>query len=89
VSLPIEEASAKIRSGPPQGAAEEYAPECWAGVLPLQLTAGLPQRDPRLRGAAPTPVLRARLSGPQPHLKARSGERRRRRRCAPPGAPLT
>ena len=57
VSVPIEEASAKIRSGPPQDAAEDYALNCWAGVLPLRLAAGAPQPDPRLRATVPAPVL--------------------------------
>jgi hypothetical protein len=60
LSVPIEEASAKIRSGPPQDAEEDYALECWAGVLPLQLSRGAPQPDPRLRAAVPAPVLPAR-----------------------------
>src|SRR5215831_16644074 len=33
--LPIEEASAKIRTGPPIDDEEDYALPCWAGVLPL------------------------------------------------------
>jgi hypothetical protein len=60
LSVPIEEASAKIRSGPPQDAEEDYALDCWAGVLPLQLSRGAPQPDPRLRAAVPAPVLPAR-----------------------------
>jgi nitroimidazol reductase NimA-like FMN-containing flavoprotein (pyridoxamine 5'-phosphate oxidase superfamily) len=57
--VPIEEASAKIRTGPPQ----DDALGCWAGVVPLQLTPGTPQPDPRLRARAPPPVLGARGSG--------------------------
>ena len=53
--VPIEEASAKIRTGPPQDDAEDYALGCWAGVVPLQLTPGTPQPDPRLREPAPAP----------------------------------
>ena len=48
LSLPIEEASAKIRTGPPLDAEEDYALPCWAGVLPLKLTALAPLPDPRL-----------------------------------------
>jgi uncharacterized protein len=36
--LPIAEASAKIRTGPPVDDEEDYALPVWAGVLPLQLT---------------------------------------------------
>ncbi len=46
--LPIEEASAKIRSGPPLDDEQDYDLPCWAGVLPLQLMALPPQPDPRL-----------------------------------------
>jgi len=48
LSLPITEASAKVRSGPPLDAEEDYALDCWAGVLPLRLTAQAPVADPRL-----------------------------------------
>ena len=52
--LPIAEASAKIRSGPPHDDEEDYARGCWAGVLPLRLTALPPEPDPRLPpGIAP------------------------------------
>jgi nitroimidazol reductase NimA-like FMN-containing flavoprotein (pyridoxamine 5'-phosphate oxidase superfamily) len=46
--LPIEEASAKVRTGPPHDDEEDYALECWAGVLPLRLTPGAPEPDPRM-----------------------------------------
>src|SRR6266852_5487201 len=35
LELPIAEASAKIRTGPPKDDAEDYALPIWAGVLPL------------------------------------------------------
>ena len=46
--LPIEEASAKIRSGPPLDDEEDYALPIWAGIVPLKLVAGEPINDPRL-----------------------------------------
>jgi uncharacterized protein len=46
--LPIEEASAKVRTGPPLDDEEDYALDCWAGVLPLRLTPGTPVPDPRM-----------------------------------------
>ena len=55
LSLPIEEASAKIRSGPPHDDEEDYALGCWAGVLPLKLTALAPEPDPRLPVGVPVP----------------------------------
>jgi uncharacterized protein len=47
LSLPIEEASAKIRTGGPIDDEEDYAMPIWAGVLPLRMTAGEPITDPR------------------------------------------
>ena len=47
--LPIEEASAKVRTGPPVDDEVDYALPCWAGVLPMRLQVGEPIADPRLR----------------------------------------
>jgi hypothetical protein len=46
--LPLEEASAKVRTGPPVDDEEDYALDVWAGVLPLRLQALEPEPDPRL-----------------------------------------
>jgi nitroimidazol reductase NimA-like FMN-containing flavoprotein (pyridoxamine 5'-phosphate oxidase superfamily) len=48
LSMPIVEASAKIRTGPPLDDEEDYALPMWAGVVPLRLEAGEPVNDPRL-----------------------------------------
>ena len=48
LSLPLDEASAKVRTGPPLDDEEDYALPVWAGVLPLRLVAGAPVSDPRL-----------------------------------------
>jgi len=48
LSLPLVEASAKIRTGPPLDDEEDYAMSIWAGVIPLKLEAGEPIKDPRL-----------------------------------------
>lgn len=48
LSLPLMEASAKIRTGPPLDDEEDYAMSVWAGVIPLKLKAGEPIKDPRL-----------------------------------------
>lgn len=53
--LPIEEASAKIRTGPPLDDEEDYALPIWAGVVPLRLVAGDPVNDPRLPADIPVP----------------------------------
>ena len=47
LSIPISEASAKIRVGPPKDDEEDYALDIWAGVLPIRLVAGEPVPDPR------------------------------------------
>lgn len=46
--LPIDEGSAKIRSGPPIDDEADYAWPVWAGVVPLALQPGTPVPDPRL-----------------------------------------
>jgi uncharacterized protein len=48
LSLTLDEASAKIRTGPPLDEEEDYGLPIWAGVIPLKLTAGKPVNDPRL-----------------------------------------
>ncbi len=56
--LPIEEASAKVRTGPPIDDEEDYALPCWAGVLPLSIVPGAPEADPRLpEGREPSAVV--------------------------------
>jgi uncharacterized protein len=58
--LSLEEASAKIRTGPPIDDEEDYALRCWAGVVPLRLTALDPIPEPRLaQGIAPSPAVAA------------------------------
>jgi uncharacterized protein len=48
LALPITEASAKIRRGPPVDEESDYTLPCWAGELPLQIQALAPIRDPKL-----------------------------------------
>lgn len=48
LSVPIKEASAKVRSGPPLDAEEDYALPYWAGVVPLRLRPLPPMADARL-----------------------------------------
>jgi uncharacterized protein len=55
LALPIEEASAKLRTGGPVDDEEDYALDAWAGVIPLRTIAGPPQPDTRLREATPLP----------------------------------
>lgn len=56
VSIPIESAAAKVRSGPPMDDDEDYDLPIWAGVLPLTLRAGTPIPDPRLGRGLTTPA---------------------------------
>jgi nitroimidazol reductase NimA-like FMN-containing flavoprotein (pyridoxamine 5'-phosphate oxidase superfamily) len=49
VSIAIESASAKVRTGPPADDEDDYQLPVWAGVLPIQQQALTPVSDPRLR----------------------------------------
>ncbi|MBX3277129.1 MAG: pyridoxamine 5'-phosphate oxidase family protein [Acidobacteria bacterium] len=55
LALPLEEVSAKIRTGPPIDDDEDHALDVWAGLLPLSLTAGPPIDDPLLRSGIDVP----------------------------------
>jgi nitroimidazol reductase NimA-like FMN-containing flavoprotein (pyridoxamine 5'-phosphate oxidase superfamily) len=48
VAMPIESASAKIRSGPPGDDEEDYALPVWAGVVPIRQQISVPLPDPLL-----------------------------------------
>jgi len=48
VTLPLDEASAKVRNGPPKDDEADYALPVWAGEIPLWLRPGPPVADPRL-----------------------------------------
>ena len=56
VSVPLQEASAKVRTGPPIDDEEDYALPCWAGVIPLKLMPLSPVDDPRLGGGIMPPA---------------------------------
>ncbi|HEX2832254.1 MAG TPA: pyridoxamine 5'-phosphate oxidase family protein [Thermoanaerobaculia bacterium] len=58
LALPIEEASAKIRTGGPVDDEEDYALPVWAGVLPLKLTPQEPIADRDVTGEVPGYVKR-------------------------------
>jgi nitroimidazol reductase NimA-like FMN-containing flavoprotein (pyridoxamine 5'-phosphate oxidase superfamily) len=60
--LPIEEFSAKVRTGPPIDDEGDYAFPTWAGVIPLELERRDPINDPRLeQGQAVPAYVRAYL----------------------------
>lgn len=62
LSLPLDEASAKIDAGPPADPAEDLAHPVWAGTLPLATAPGTPRPAPDLAAALaadPPPYLAA------------------------------
>jgi nitroimidazol reductase NimA-like FMN-containing flavoprotein (pyridoxamine 5'-phosphate oxidase superfamily) len=65
VALPLDEASAKVRTGPPKDDEEDYALPVWAGELPLLLRAGPPLPDPRLGPGIEVPPEVARWRRPR------------------------
>ena len=56
LALPLTEASAKIRTGPPLDDEEDYQLNVWAGVIPLRLVAEGPVNDPRLNPGVEVPA---------------------------------
>lgn len=75
--LPLKEASAKIRTGPPLDDEPDYELPIWAGELPLRLVALSAVPDPRLPRTIDVPKY------VETYTKARNGEVRVRR--AEPG----
>ncbi len=65
VSISIDEASAKIRTGPPIDDEADYELPIWAGVVPLTLVAGTPIGDARLRPGIKPPAHAANYQGPK------------------------
>lgn len=62
VRIPIEEASAKVRVGPPGDEPEDLALPAWAGELPLAVRAGPPEPAPDLApGIEPSAAIRRLL----------------------------
>jgi nitroimidazol reductase NimA-like FMN-containing flavoprotein (pyridoxamine 5'-phosphate oxidase superfamily) len=55
LAMPLEEASVKVRQGPPGDDDEDYALDVWAGVLPVHQAFGDPLPDPMLRPGIPVP----------------------------------
>lgn len=56
VSMEIEEASAKVRSGPPVDDDEDYSLDIWAGELPLSVQTGALIPDPKLKEGLEAPA---------------------------------
>jgi hypothetical protein len=65
LSVPLVEASAKIRTGFAVDGEGEYASGAWTGVLPFKWTPGEPIRDPRGSPSVPVPKNIQHYSRPQ------------------------
>lgn len=64
LSVPLDEASVKMRDAGPSDTGEDYALDVWAGVLPLSVTWGEPRPDQKLRPGIPVPAhIRDRVTG--------------------------
>lgn len=55
LALPLEEVSAKVRTGGPIDDEEDYALPVWAGVLPLETSVKEPIPDPQRKSDQPIP----------------------------------
>ena len=55
LSVPIDEASVKIRTGPPKDAAKDLGEGHWTGVIPLEMTSRPAIPDPVMEGDLPVP----------------------------------
>jgi len=55
VEMPLDEASVKIRSGPPGDLAKDMDLTVWSGVVPLSLSTGAPIPDPTMTADTPVP----------------------------------
>jgi uncharacterized protein len=55
LALPLDEASAKVRAGPPVEDDADHALDVWAGVVPMRLARGEPVPDPALRSGIEVP----------------------------------
>jgi len=56
LALPLEEVSAKVRTGGPIDDEEDYALPMWAGVLPLPVAPAAPIPDARLKAGTEIPA---------------------------------
>ncbi len=63
LKLPIDEASAKVRVGPPKDDDEDLELDVWAGVIPMATVAGAPVPDDQLQaGTSLSPSIEAALA---------------------------
>jgi nitroimidazol reductase NimA-like FMN-containing flavoprotein (pyridoxamine 5'-phosphate oxidase superfamily) len=55
LEIVLEEASAKVRTGPPLDDEEDYDMNVWAGILPVKVVRGKPIADDRLKAGIELP----------------------------------
>lgn len=69
LKIAIGQASAKVRTGPPNDEKDDYELPVWAGVLPVHIAAGEPEPDPLLKSGtelADSVKLHLRMTASQP-----------------------
>jgi uncharacterized protein len=59
--MDLDEVSAKVRTGPPHDNEDDYTWPVWAGVIPVSLSLGAPEPDPRLDPVIPVPPALAHI----------------------------
>ena len=64
LALPLDEASVKVRTGPPKDDPEDYDTDIWAGVIPAELRFGAAEPDPDLRAGIGVPDHITAMAGP-------------------------
>lgn len=55
LAVPLDEASVKVRTGPPKDEPSDLDSPVWAGVVPVRTAFGTPEPDPALHGSVPVP----------------------------------
>ena len=55
LAMPLDEASVKVRAGPPADDPEDYDLDVWAGVVPARVEFGQPESDTALPDGIPVP----------------------------------
>ena len=71
LAVSLEEASVKVRTGPPGDEPEDLDLPVWAGVMPMTMSFGVPEPDPALRpGITPPDHIRARAASDGADRKA-------------------
>ncbi len=70
LALSLDETSAKVSTGPPEDLEDDYALDCWAGVIPLRLVPGGLEPDPRLKEGIEAPEDLIEYSDPEGRFRS-------------------